>query len=360
MTQQQEGASVVAGARARARRVPRDGGGDDGGDDSDFDRSISSSWRSETGLKWMTGRLTMTSLSCAARVGSGRVESRRRGVARTNRLLLLSSCLPPSPQPPAPPRPRASRHRCTRPQAFSLASASSSQHTSPLEHPSTQQQQDEPDQQNTSVRDTGSKRARERTREQQQAAESAGAQTPHTRRDFTMGLTISKLLSKLIAKKEMRILMVRSCRARPAAGRLTALAFVLQGRWGGGGKTKPTVARASSRAPALTRMHPPAHRAHPSHAPQVGLDAAGKTTILYKLKLGGELAAGFLHEGGGGEGGGLPTDRPTDRRRPCCPSLLLLPLLLLLLAPDTDRRSQPPPSTHTHTHTHTRARAQRS
>jgi hypothetical protein len=129
---------------------------------------------------------------------------------------------------------------------------------------------------------------------------------------------------------------------------------------GGGGKTKPTVARASSRAPALTRMHPPAHRAHPSHAPQVGLDAAGKTTILYKLKLGGELAAGFLHEGGGGEGGGLPTDRPTDRRRPCCPSLLLLPLLLLLLAPDTDRRSQPPPSTHTHTHTHTRARAQRS
>ena len=359
MTQQQEGASVVAGARARARRVPRDGGGDDGGDDSDFDRSISSSWRSETGLKWMTGRLTMTSLSCAARVGSGRVESRRRGVARTNRLLLLSSCLPPSPQPPAPPRPRASRHRCTRPQAFSLASASSSQHTSPLEHPSTQQQQDEPDQQNTSVRDTGSKRARERTREQQQAAESAGAQTPHTRRDFTMGLTISKLLSKLIAKKEMRILMVRSCRARPAAGRLTALAFVLQGRWGGGAKpNRPSLAlrRGRPRSPACTR--PPIARTLPTpHRSDSTPPARRRSSTSSSWAV--SLLLGFSMRGGG-EGGGLPTDRPTDRRRPCCPSLLLLPLLLLLLAPDTDRRSQPPPSTHTHTHTHTRARAQRS
>jgi ADP-ribosylation factor 1/2 len=66
----------------------------------------------------------------------------------------------------------------------------------------------------------------------------------------TMGLTFTKLFARLFSKKEMRILMVR--------------ATALDGRSAIGSATpRDMVPR-----------------------PQVGLDAAGKTTILYKLKLG--------------------------------------------------------------------------
>lgn len=58
-------------------------------------------------------------------------------------------------------------------------------------------------------------------------------------------------------------------------------------------------------------MHPPPLPPTPS---QVGLDAAGKTTILYKLKLGGEALLGFsLHEEG------LPPPTATAAAAACCP-----------------------------------------
>lgn len=92
-----------------------------------------------------------------------------------------------------------------------------------------------------------------------------------------MGLTISKLLSRLIAKKEMRILMVSDENGRRPL------------REEREGEPSPTLNHPlfflwRAPPPALTR--PP--RTHARRHRQVGLDAAGKTTILYKLKLGGE------------------------------------------------------------------------
>ena len=83
-----------------------------------------------------------------------------------------------------------------------------------------------------------------------------------------MGLAISRLLARLIAKKEMRILMVR-CAGGRAAGERHARAH----------------RRTQHRARSPGGCRPLAQRA-PRLLAQVGLDAAGKTTILYKLKLG--------------------------------------------------------------------------
>lgn len=115
-----------------------------------------------------------------------------------------------------------------------------------------------------------------------------------------MGLTISTLLSRLIAKKEMRILMVRASagRARPRARRpgcMTARVCVKRERGGQPNREQPPLPSPpldDARAPSLAlaspaRAHPPSHPAIRNNT-QVGLDAAGKTTILYKLKLGGE------------------------------------------------------------------------
>ena len=75
-----------------------------------------------------------------------------------------------------------------------------------------------------------------------------------------MGLAFTKLFARLFSKKEMRILMVRALPLRAAGLQLfDPLHAAL----------KLVTALGADRGPL-----------------QVGLDAAGKTTILYKLKLG--------------------------------------------------------------------------
>ena len=83
-----------------------------------------------------------------------------------------------------------------------------------------------------------------------------------------MGLAISRLLARLIAKKEMRILMVRAGVEGAGRGKNTQRARAHNTACGCRG---PPVAERSPLSCSLA---------------QVGLDAAGKTTILYKLKLG--------------------------------------------------------------------------
>ena len=73
-----------------------------------------------------------------------------------------------------------------------------------------------------------------------------------------MGLTFTKLFNRLFSKKEMRILMVRATPRPPKPF--------------SSGNSNPSRVIAKPRAFFPTT--------------QVGLDAAGKTTILYKLKLG--------------------------------------------------------------------------
>ncbi|KAM6126482.1 ADP-ribosylation factor 4 [Phoenicopterus ruber ruber] len=82
-----------------------------------------------------------------------------------------------------------------------------------------------------------------------------------------MGLTISSLFSRLFGKKQMRILMVRGDRGTlPPPVRRPPGALPL----------RPARPRPTPGPPAPSRTRPAG----------VGLDAAGKTTILYKLKLG--------------------------------------------------------------------------
>ena len=80
-----------------------------------------------------------------------------------------------------------------------------------------------------------------------------------------MGNVFAKLFSGLFGKKEMRILMVRAVTC--SLGVIIALLLCCF-----------VATPARMRLPHVPHYTPP-------HA-QVGLDAAGKTTILYKLKLG--------------------------------------------------------------------------
>ncbi|XP_046756134.1 ADP-ribosylation factor 4 isoform X2 [Gallus gallus] len=94
-----------------------------------------------------------------------------------------------------------------------------------------------------------------------------------------MGLTISSLFSRLFGKKQMRILMGKGRAPGPAAaGPCAALpacrAALRPGPTGGG-------ERSGGGSSAL-----PSGAARSAGGGEVGLDAAGKTTILYKLKLG--------------------------------------------------------------------------
>ena len=86
-----------------------------------------------------------------------------------------------------------------------------------------------------------------------------------------MGLSVSRLLQGLFGKKEMRESDDPSTRRQ---GRLASLSIFLNG---------------SCRRPcleALARGQWCEAIAHSAGILMVGLDAAGKTTILYKLKLG--------------------------------------------------------------------------
>ena len=97
--------------------------------------------------------------------------------------------------------------------------------------------------------------------------------TQHLNAPHTMGGVFAKALGRLVGKQEMRILMVR----RVPAPTPPSQVCVSAGELTPGGAQRGDPRGWENRRQELTGR---------AVATQVGLDAAGKTTILYKLKLG--------------------------------------------------------------------------